>query len=231
MRTRPDHRYRTVLAAMNASQPVPSDPKSAALFALLTKAPGSVASDVVQAHDLHTEVEHRCVVDAFLLTRSPHHEIASVLEMDYSVVETYAHLYMDMSVFRNRLEVVSYAARYDGDAYGKELVRTAVSVGADYMHWAYGKPRDTFDPRRVIQHTMTDSFYRGMAHKGNALTTSVAKEAHKWWATAVKNAELSERLNPSTAKQAIEELRIALGKQDETHTPDAFDVPVTDILH
>ena len=216
---------------MNASQAAPSDPKSLALLALLTKAPGSVSHDVSLAHDLYTEVEHRCVVDAFLLTRSQHHEIASVLEMDVAVIDTYAYLYMDMAAFRNRLEIVSYASRYDGDAYGKELVRTAVSVGADYMHWAYGKPRDTFDPRKVIQHTMTDSFYRGMAHKGNALTTNVAKEAHKWWATAVKNAELSERLNPSTAKQAIEELRIALGKQDETHAPDDFEVPVTDILH
>ena len=231
MRVRPDHRYRAVLAAMNASQPVPSDPKSLALYGLLTKAPGFVSGDVAQAHDLHAEVEHRCVVDAFLLTKSSHSEIASVLEMDLNVVDTYAHLYLDMAVFRNRLEIVSYSTRYDGDAYGKELVRTAVNVGADYMHWAYGKPRDTFDPRRVVQHTMTDSFYRGMAHKGNALTTGVAKEAHKWWATAVKNAELSERLNPSTAKQAIEELRIALGKQDDTHTLDSFEVPVTDILH
>lgn len=231
MRQRPDHRYRDVLAAVSARQAAPSDPRSLALLEILTKAPGPHVSEVVAAHDIYLEQEHRCVVDAFLLTRSAHHEIASVLEMSVGVIETYAHLYMDMSTFRNRLEIISYAARYDGDAYGKELVRTAVSVGADYMHWAYGKPRDTFDPRKVIQHTMTDSFYRGMAHKGNALTTSVAKEAHKWWATAVKNAELSERLNPSTSKLAVEELRIALGKHDDTHAPDSFDVPVADILH
>lgn len=230
MRQRPDHRYRAVLAARD-NRAVLSDGKSQALLALLVHGPAGVSADVVYAHDLYAEQEHRCVVDAFLLTRSSPAEIAGVLEVAAEVIETYAHLFMDMAVFRNRLEIVSFAARYDGDDYGKELVKTAVNVGADYMHWAYGKPRDTFDPRRVIQHTMTDSFFRGMAHKGNALTTGVAKEAHKWWATAVKNAELFEKLNPSTAKQAIEELRIALGKQDATVAPDELEVPLTEILH
>lgn len=231
MRLKPDHRYRAVLAAVNGKQAAPSDAKSLALLQLLTKGPATVAQDVLYAKDLYGETEHKCVLDAFLLTRSSPDEISSVLEIAVDVVETYAYLYMDMSTFRNRLEIVSYAARYEGDDYGRELVRTAVNVGPDYLHWAYGKPRDTFDPRKVILHTMTDSFYRGMAHRGNALTTSVAKEAHKWWATAVKNAELSERINPSVGKQAIEELRIALGQHDDTRPPDMFDVPVTDILH
>jgi hypothetical protein len=202
----------------------------AALYAIYDNAP--CPDDLVQyAFDLHEEEEHRAILDAFLLTRCALSEVVAVLEIDIPVIETYMHLYMDTSVFRNKLEVISYAAHYEGSAYSKELVKTAVQVGPEYLHWAYGKPRDDIDPRTIIRRTMLDSYFRGMAHKGNGLTTGVTKEAHKWWATAIKNAELTERMNPTTAKQALDELRIALGQQDETVAADAFEVPLSDILH
>ncbi len=231
MRLRPDHRFQDVLAAVNASANVPTESRMAALFARLDNPSGVVDENVDYAYELHSEEEHRAIVDAFLLSKCEVAEISALLDIDAGVLETYAYLFMDMTVFRNRLEIISYAARYNSSEYGKEMVRTAVHVGADYLYWTYGKTRADFDPRYVIQKTMMDSFFRGMAHKGNALTTGVAKESHKWWGTAVKNAELMERLNPTTAKQAVEELRIALGQKDDTVSADNFEVPLDQILH
>jgi hypothetical protein len=229
MRQRPDHRYREVLSAVQAGT-IPVEPRMAALYAIYDNAPCS--DELVQyAFDLHEEEEHRAILDAFLLTRCPLTEIMAVLEIDILVIETYMFLYMDVSVFRNKLEIISFAAHYESSCYGKELVKTAVQVGPEYLHWAYGRLSDTVDPRAIIRRTMQDSYFRGMAHKGNGLTTGVAKEAHKWWATAIKNAELTERMNPSTAKQALDELRIALGQRDETIAADEFEVPLSDILH
>ena len=229
MRRQPDHRYRAVLSAVQEGT-APTEPQMAALYAVYDNA--TCPSDLVQyAHDLHEDEEHRAILDAFLLTRCPLTEIVAVLEIDVPVIETYVFLYMDVTVFRNKLEIISFAAHYESSNYGKELVKTAVQVGPEYLHWAYGKLSDAIDPRTIIRRTMQDSYFRGMAHKGNGLTTGVTKEAHKWWATAIKNAELTERMDPSTAKQAIEELRIALGQRDETIGPDDFDVPLTDILH
>jgi hypothetical protein len=230
MRLRPDHRARAVMAALEEGTPPTGDVLSAELFALLSDA-GAVSVNVQYAHDLYADEEHRAIVDAFLLTRTPFSEIGRLLSIDVPVLEVYAHLYMDISVFRNRLEIISFAARYVGSPYGQELVKTAVTVGVDYLRWAYGGGSEQLDPREIIKRTMVDSYFRGMAHKGNALTTNVAKEAHKWWQTAVKNAELSERLNPSTGRLAIEELRIALTQNDETTTVEQFDVPASDILH
>lgn len=230
MRLSPDHRHHTVLALLQQGDPAPADPRMAALYDLLDHAASPLA-EVVYAVDLHREEEHRAILDAFLLTKCSHAEISSLLDVDLIAIETYSFLFMDTSVFRNRLEIMSYAAHYESSAYGKELVKTAVQVGPDYLHWAYGKARDNVDPRYIIQKTMMDSFYRGMAHRGNGLTTGVTKEAHKWWSTAIKNAEIAERMNPSTAKQAIEELRIALGQQDDTVAVDDFEVPVSEILH
>lgn len=229
MRRLPDHRWRTVQQAVDRDGDVPADPISAELVALLS---GGAASDTVQhAYDLYADEEHRAVVDAFLLARCALQEVATLLSIDIPVLETYQHLFMDMLVFRNRLEIISYAARYDGNPYGKELVKTAVMVGVDYLRWTYGDTDQEFEPRDIVRRTMVDSYFRGMAHKGNALTTNVAKEAHKWWQTAVKNAELSERLSPSTSRRAVEELRIALTKRDDTVPAEQFEVPVADILH
>lgn len=229
MRAKPDHRYRTVLAAAQTGAGV-TEPRMRALLDIFSGV--TPALELVQyAYDLHEDEEHRAIVEAFLLTRCPLAEVVEVLEIDAAVIETYMFLFMDTSVFRNKLEVISFAAHYEGSTYSKELVKTAVQVGSDYLHWAYGKPRDDIDPRTIIRRTMLDSYFRGMAHKGNGLTTGVTKEAHKWWATAIKNAELTERMSPSTAKQAAEELRIALGQNDETVAADDFEVPLSDILH
>jgi len=229
MRRQPDHRYREVLAAVQTGN-VPAEYRMASLYAIYDNA--VCPSDLVQyAFDLHEEEEHRAILDAFLLTRAPLSELKGLFDIEPAVIETYMFLYMDMAVFRNKLEIISFAAHYESSSYGKELVKTAVQVGPEYLYWAYGKPRDDIDPRTIIRRTMLDSYFRGMAHKGNGLTTGVTKEAHKWWATAIKNAELSERMNPSTAKQAVEELRIALGQRDETVASDDFEVPLSDILH
>lgn len=230
MRVRPDHRLQAVLTALRDGGDAPADPLSAELLSLLDNS--GPASEVVQyANDLYIDEEHRPIIDAFLLTRCPLEEVSALLVIDVAVLQVYGHLFMDMSVFRNRLEIISFAARYDSNSYGKELVKTAVMVGVEYLRWTYGDLKQEFDPRDIIRRTMVDSYFRGMAHKGNALTTNVAKEAHKWWQTAVKNAELSERLSPSTGRQAIEELRIALTKRDETITSDQFVVPPSEILH
>jgi hypothetical protein len=70
-----------------------------------------------------------------------------------------------------------------------------------------------------------------MAHKGNALTSNMAKEAQKWWATAIRNAEILERIDPHTERAAAEELRIALEGRDETLKAEQSPVPVQNILH
>jgi hypothetical protein len=119
---------------------------------------------------------------------------------------------------------------YDGDPYAVELLKTGVMVGSDYLVWMYGG-RDAVDTRTIVRHTMIDSFYRGMSHKGNSLTSRVAKEAQKWWTTAIKNAEILEKMEPQEAKQAYEELRIALEGKDETIPVEKAPVPLDDILH
>lgn len=227
----PDYRYRAVKKAVDEGSAAPSDPVLAALFAVMSNEPCPI-EEVEYAYDLYMRSAHRVVVDAFLLAKTEHQVTAKVLGIPEPVLATYALLFCDTTTFRNKLEVLTYAAEYPvADDYGKELVKTAVTVGPEYLVWCYGSHHSDIDTRYVVRRTMVDAFFRSMAHKGNKLTSAVAREAQKWMQTAIRNAEILERLDPSTNKAAFEELRLALTPKDSTYTVETAPVKVTEILH
>lgn len=224
----PSARYHEVLRSVESGIP-PTDLLMQELFSHLNGQ--TVRGEVVDAADLYADENHRSVLDAFILADSSPQVIEAVLGIKAAVVDVYRYLFMDKSVFRNRLELLSYAASYPGNTHSQEILRAAVNVGQDYLLWAYGRGNVHVDARTIIRHTMAEAYYRGMAHRGNSVTSAITKESHKWWSTAVKNAELLERIDPRAEKQAFEEIRIQLEKADTTYTTETSPVPVTEILH
>jgi hypothetical protein len=208
--------------------PPPTDVVMASLYMLLTGAPAT--PDVQYAWDLFRVDEHRAQLDAFLLAKAPLDLVSRVLSIPLPVMEAYSHLFLDMSALRNRLEILSYAAAYDGPASAKELIKAAMSIGLEYLHWLHGVSPEV-EPSTVVRRTMVDAFYRGMAHKGNALSTNIAKEAHKWWGMAIRNAELLEKLDPKATQDAYESLRIALESRDDTVPAALAPVPLSEMMH
>lgn len=200
----------------------------AELHSLLTI--GKASEEVVYAWELHKHEEHRPVVDAFLLAKAPAELISKVLGIPQNVIDAYVHLFLDTAALRNRLEVLSYASAYEGSAYARDLVRTAVTVGVEYLLWLQGVAPE-LEPRSIVRRTMTDAFYRGLAHRGNSLSSATTKEANKWWHMAIRNAEILEKMDPRATKSAYEELEIALEGRDETLTPDKAPVSPDQILH
>ena len=226
----PSHRFNTVHAALSEAAVTHADPLMQALRDVLLNTP-SADADVRYALDLYVAPAHRAAMDSFVLAGAPADLVQSVIGVRAEVLRVYAHLFMDVGVFRNRLEMLSWASDYEGDSYGKELCRAALTIGIDYLLWAFGKGDADLDARMVVRRTMIDSYYRGLAHRGNGLTAGVTKEAYKWWATAVRNAEILERLDPRVSKHAAEELKIALEAKDDTLKPGESPVSIDEILH
>lgn len=229
MTKRPNHRYHAVKRAIKATTP-PVDPEELALYNVILQKTTD-RTDVSDAYDLYLETEHQAAVEAFLLAGATPSIIHNTLQIPVPVVEAYVKLFFDTIVFRNKLEALAYASNFEGSAHAAEVLRAAVTVGLEYLLWVYGSAEVQVDARQVIRQTMAESYYRGMAHRGNSLTSGVSKEAHRWWATAVKNAELLERIDPRAEKQAFEEIRIQLEKVDDTYSADAAPVDVSEILH
>jgi len=223
----PSARFERVRQAVDIKSPL-ADPLEHALYEYLTtRAP----SDAGDAYDLFADSDNRAVLEAFLLAGGNAALIERVIGVKAAVTEAYRHLFFDESNFRNRLEIFRYVADFQGSPHAKEVLRTAVNSGLDYLLWAYGRGEVQIDARQVIRHTMAEAYYRGMAHRGNSVTSQVAKEAHKWWGSAVRNAELLEKIDPRAEKQAFEEIRIQLEKFDDTYKADEAPVDVTEILH
>lgn len=208
--------------------PPPADMVMASLYVLLTG--GQATPDVSYAWDLFNVDEHRAQLDAFLLAKAPLDLVSRVLSIPLPVLEAYSYLFLDMSALRNRLEILSYAAAYDGPASAKELIKTAMTIGLEYLLWLHGVSPEV-EPRTVVRRTMVDAFYRGMAHKGNSLATNITKEAHKWWSLAIRNAEILEKLDPRATRDAYESLRIALESRDDTVPLNNAPVPISDMMH
>lgn len=225
----PRHRYEAVLSAVKTSSPSPVGEHEEALYNYVSSK-GASSQIVEYAYDLYLNTQHRAVIDAFILSDADRPTVSNVLGIPVSVLMVYEYLFFDVSTFRNRLEKITYASNYDGDPYAAELLKTGIMVGPAYLIWTYGGTNPV-ETRDVVRHTMVDAFYRGMSHKGNSLTSGVARESQKWWATAIKNAEILEKMDPQASKQAYEELRIALEGVDETTPADKSPVPLEDILH
>ncbi len=226
MTLQPDHRR--VLAVSGSAA---DDPRVDALAALLTGQP-CLLDDVTYANDLYEKPEHRAAVDAFFLARVPLEQMSVSLDIPVMVLDTYAYLFMDMQAFRNNLEIRSYALAYEGDEYERELVRTAVVAGRDYLIWTYGENNQgAVDSRDVIRRTMVDGYFRGMAHKGNGVSTQVAKDAQRWLQMAVNNALMLEKVDPHATKDAFSELKIAIEGKDITVSAENTPVDPENVLH
>lgn len=231
----PRHRYLEVRNAwrtkVSLSPLLQNDVYATEYLKLLTNDPTAPASETVQhAADLFSDERHRGILDAFLLAGATLKEAASALDVPEAVVDVYQYLFFDTTVFRNKLERMSYSSSYEGDPWASEYVRSGVVVGVSYLMWSFGGGNDV-STRDAVRNAMTDAFFKSRAHRGNTLTSGVSKEAHKWLSTATKNAELLEKLDPQTQQQAHEALRIALESKDETIPVEQSPVPTTDILH
>lgn len=225
----PNHRALEAEAIVVLTSPASSDAMITALTLLLSGAPCPVVH-VEHARDLWVEEEHRAALDAFLLARVALPKIAEVLEIPIDTVAAYAHLYMDVSVFRNKLERRSYAMRYGTDKYATELVRTAVVAGPEYLLWTFDDKHEGLEPATVVRRAMVDGYFRGLAHRGNGLTTDVTKEAHRWMQFGVSNAQSLEKIDPRTARSAHEELSIAIKGRDLTISVGSGPVAPEDVL-
>ena len=217
----PRHRYEVARAAINSG----TSSEYSSLEQCLTGAACNDAA-VAYAYDLFKTTEHRTILDAFLLAKVLPQLAATALQIPVEVIETYALLFMDVNVFRNALELRSYAIGYSDDT-----VRAAVFTGQEYLLWMFNVKSEHLEPRYIIRNTMIDAYMRGHAHRGNGVTSQVAKAAQTWMNIAIRNAELLEKLDPQTAKAAGEELRIALEPKDDTFSTETSPVPVENILH
>jgi hypothetical protein len=225
MRTRnPDARLRAIQAAQQA----PTHTLERALWEFL-RGEGTDET-VAYAREIYSNTREREVLQAWFIARATNEEITRYLRVPVVVLDAYRHLFFDVTIFRDELDIMSWVREYEeneqGSELGVDLLQMAFKSGVDALAWLYGRGELVLDPMKVQQQIMTDAFMRGRAHSGNSLSSKEVAAAHGLYKTA--NA-IAEKLAKKSTGAGFDDLLIKLRHRDLTAPVE--EIPKDDLLH
>jgi len=205
-RRSPDWRFRAIQAATTP----PENSLERALYDLLqTKQTDN--EPVGYAAEIFARESEREIMQAFLLAGATDQQIQENLAVPISATQAYRELFFDTGAFRDRLDMHSWVSDYHkvhgGTPYGARLLQTAMTRGVDTLRWLFGPGNADVDPNVVLQHAMTDAYYRGKSNRDYALSSKEAAAAHNFMNTAVKIAGQLSKEKPPDANALVIKLR------------------------
>jgi len=205
-RRRPDWR---LLAVKSATEP-PKDALELALYDLLRT--NIIDNEpVAYAAEVYGRESEREILQAWLLAGATDDQVFESLGVPCQVTQAYRELFFDVTAFRDRLDMLSWVSDYTkvhgGSPYGTRLLQTAMTRGVDTLRWLFGPNNADVDPNMVLQHAMSDAYYRGKSNRDYALHSKEAGMAHNFMNTAVKIAGQLSKEKPPDANALVIKLR------------------------
>jgi hypothetical protein len=203
-------------------------PMDVALRKVYDVVTGASPNETIQyALDLIENTEDQEVLVAFFLSGATIPEIAKSLRISDDVLAIFSWLVIDMSEFRNKLELRRYAETYGRTASskGKKLITLGIVQGPSALEYHYLYGRETLDVNReeVAKELLTQTYFNGRLARGNSLVSDHSKESLKWTSAAAKALELVEGLNISTNKE--DDAMEAVRKRVVTKTAEEAGIP------
>jgi hypothetical protein len=209
----------------------PSDKKVEELVKVITR---QSKDEVLEyAWDKFQNSRSRICLNAFVIAEASPDTIRRSTGVPIAVVQAYAAYICDITVFRDRLDRLSYidsVSQY-GDQDEALYLRAAVTAGAPYIVWLLGNQTDE-TPKEVVRAHMIDGYHRAKAHRNAPLDSIIAREARIWASESSKNAVALHRIDPQESQDALEQLRLKLVYDDGTISENTVGAPAPeDILH
>lgn len=171
---------------------------------------------VTWAHDIYESMMQREIMQAWLISGATDKDVNNWLRVPEEVTQAYRHLFFDVDIFRDELDILAWISEYEqeghGTALGVQLLQTAYAEGVDKMAHLYGRGKAEVDPVKVQTVAMTEMYHRGRAHRGASLSSREASAAHNFMTSAVKIAQV---LGNKTAPD-LSGLRLKLRFNDQT---------------
>ena len=234
----PHHRVvaaqKRVAAAQKAVTSGKEDPLVRALEQALCGKWGEVPAEVTYAYRLYSSDYRRTVMEAFLLAGDSGETLATVLEIPQKVVEVYRYLFVDMSVFWDRLDIKVFVYEYPEEPLGgwaKHLITGAHEHGLEFMKASFADGAYAVDHAVAIREAIVQSYVNmklGSRHGGNL---QKAKDARAWadalFSQMSKGADILSG-NRQEAKSFLLRLETIDYSSDQRPNPD--DVPTPDML-
>lgn len=222
----PDHRYREVLALVEAKGACPEGKYEADLYRLLTKQPHG--DTVKRAYDIYTHEFKQETLEAVLLVDFKPDEVQAILRVPAAVTEVYTYLFFDVSVFLDELDKTDYAYTYAKSSFGKELKRSAIDLGKECLKVRLSKGSHMVDPVTVQNSVRTTAFMMASLVRINQVDSALANAALRWAQVALKAIENDDDAEKSSE---LEQLRITLQTREDATNEEQSGIPASEILH
>ena len=207
MRTRnPDQRYRAIAAAT-------TPPEHTCERGLWDALHTTTISDarVTWALEIFNASFEREILQAWLLARATDENVEKWLRVPPDVTQVYRHLFFNVNVFRDELDLLSWVREFEtekrGSQYGTQLLRDAVQGGVEKLCWIFGHNTYVVDPEIVKQRVMTDTYIRSLAGRGHGIISKEVQAALAHGNTALKAAQIAGRTTLPDAQAFLLKLR------------------------
>jgi len=173
----------------------------------------------------------RSVLEAFLIASTDNAAICEALAMPAEEVNVYRSLFFDTDTFKTDLELIVFLQQVSAeDESTWQLYKIAFHQGLGALRWHFCRDKGQVSPEVVIRSVMTDSYYRSLEHRGQAVTSKVAKEASRLARTAMDCARTL--LTDQTGNADAEDLRIKFEQARKNRTIDQYaQVNPNEIMH
>lgn len=200
---------------------------------LLPQDPFSNKGAISQAISIKNDDLQSAIVESLFLSDATLEDILKTFDIPEKVLFYYKHLFFDITLFNNKLEVLSYLDDLP-DGLHKELKRRAYSLGSHYVLYHYGnKLPETVEQKVLLKKLFLDSSYRAMEANYAPATSANAKTALEWSKIMLKAAEAVDKvLNESQSDTDL--LRVSLiekqASKKQLELPDEIEINPGDII-
>ncbi len=235
MRCDPNHRWKAVQAAL-LDGAIPTDSLVRRVYNVMSGK--ETDNNIMYAVNLIEEQPDRDAIVAYLLSGATTEEISKSLWIHpVGVVDIFSELWLDTSVFRDKLEHLRYSEYYldhvcpKDDERNQSLIRQGISQGPKALDLWWKRARDTVTIERgdLTDTILRIAFVNAMAAKEVSVTSPVAREAHKWVKTALDAVE-SRDAQHKMYDDNLDAL-LVLEKHVESQVPENLGISSDDIMH
>lgn len=226
----PDARWKEFLRAVQ-TQIAPTDPLALLAYSVYCRTEDDAV--VEYACDLARNRDDRDVLVAFCLSGAEAEETSKSLRIPIEVLAVFEKLVIDMSTFRNKLDLLRYAQHYRTMATekGSDLIELGVVQGpfALMHHFIHGHEELVVDAKMYARSMMQQSFYFGMLSRGNTIKSNVAKESLRWLSATASLLKDYDRILGDSHDS--DEPLLEIVKRQSTKTPEELNITKGEILH
>ena len=180
---------------------------------------------VQDAYLIYSIPTARAIIEGLLISKEEPSVIANITDSTVTCVETYAELFFDVSVFLNRLMLVSYIRSLPSstavESFHKQIISWGYYLGSSYIAWKIGAKGSIVEksPEESVAEVLTDATWRSKEHFLSDITDSPTKEARAWIPQVLKSAEVMKNFgNSESVTDTIRDIAFSLQGKDDTLT-------------